>query len=175
MSSLSIDNLKQNLSNPGLPFLFDLMISRIPGGGDADPETLMLRCQSSEMPGKHFGTIQVPYKQGPQLQFPGKLEYDHKFVCSFIEGEDGAIFQTFHEWMQSIIDDTTNAGGDVGQYKTEIYLSMVTRADNSTYRQFRLEGAYVTDIAKTAVSYADDSKSIVVTVTFQYDKWSLVV
>ena len=173
MPSLSIDQLKANLSNPGLGFLFDLQISRIPGGA-GDPETILLRCQSSEMPGKKFGVIEIPYKQGPKIQFPGKLEYDHDFTCTFIEGEDGTIFDTFNEWMNATIDDQTNEGGDSADYKTEIYLSMVTRSDNSTYRQFRLEGAYVSNIQKVPVSYNDD-KSIVITVTFRFDKWSLVV
>ena len=172
MAELSINSLKANLSNPGLAFLFDLHIPNPPGNGD--PETIMLRCQSSEMPGKKFGTITVPYKQGTAIQFPGKLDYDHTFTCTFIEGEDGEMFMTFNEWMNATIDDETNAGGDVADYKTDIYLSLVRRSDNSTYRQFKLEGSWVQNIAKTSVGYEKNDK-VMITVTFQFDKWSLVV
>jgi uncharacterized protein YcsI (UPF0317 family) len=85
------------------------------------------------------------------------------------------MFGTFYDWTQMIVDDFANAGSDVQDYKRPIYLSLVTRSDNSSYRRFRLDGAYVSSIDKQTISYNDDSKAILVNVTFQFDKWVLEV
>ena len=167
MANMSIDNLKNNLSNPARTYLWDVIIPRIVGEGDSD--VLMLRCQSANIPGRSVGEILVPYKQSAGVKYPGKLTYPHTWDCTFIEGEDKKIFDAIYSWEQQIINDVTNVGiGDI-LIKSDIYLKMLsTKGEN--YMNIRLIGCYPQDVGDIAVSY-DDEASVMYPVTWSYDRW----
>ena len=171
--ALSIDNLRMNLSQPAQTFTWNVKIANLPGGV-GDTETLMLRCQSTKIPSRSIGVMEIPYKQGPKLQYPGKLEYTHTWDATFIEGEDNAVMNTFYAWAQAQVDDVSNLGAPEGAIKTDIYLDLTSRADDSVYRQYRLKGCFVKQINEVALDYGS-SDVIKIGVTFCFDTWEIVV
>jgi hypothetical protein len=170
--ALSIDNLRMNLGQPAQTFTWNVKIANLPGGV-GDTETLMLRCQSTQMPSRMMGEMSISYKQGPKLQFPGKLEYSHDWKCTFIEGEDNAILNTFYAWAQQQVDDVSNLGGAEANVKTDIYLTLTRRADDSEYRVYKLKGCWVKEIGSVELSN-ETSDIVKIPVTFKYDSWELV-
>lgn len=171
--ALSIDNLRANLGQPAQTFTWNVKIATLPGGV-GDTETLMLRCQSTKIPSRSVGIIEVPYKQGPRLQYPGKLEYTHSWDCTFIEGEDNSVMNAFYAWAQRQVDDVTNLGASEGDIKTDIYLSLTTRADDTEYRQIRLKGCFIEKINEVTLDYSS-SDVVKIGVTFRFDTWELSI
>ena len=89
----SYDVLKNNLTNPQRTYLWEVLIPKPVGGGSS--ETFAVRAQSTEIPGASFATINIPYKQTAGVVFAGKLQYDHKWNATFIEGEDHIVYDAF--------------------------------------------------------------------------------
>lgn len=170
MSNMCVSNLAANLGNLARSYLWQVQIPNPIGGGDSD--TLMLRCQSSSIPGRSVDVIEVPYKQGPLLQFAGKLRYDHTFKCEFVEGEDRAVFDAIYAWCQQTVNDVTNlAQGDIVA-KTDIYLTLITTDDNP-YNQIKLKNCFVESMDSVPLAYGGN-EPIKFGVTFRYDSWEFV-
>lgn len=170
MPQMGLDSLKANLSNPARVYLWDVIIPSPIGDGDTD--TLMLRCQSTNIPGRSVGTIAVPYKQSAGIQFPGKLAYSHTWECVFIEGEDKKIHDAIYSWMQRIVHDRDNVSdGDIA-IKSDIWLSLIT-TKGEEYMKIKLIGCYPEAVGDVAVAYDTDER-INYTVTFRYDRWERV-
>jgi len=168
--SISVENLKANLTNPARVYMWDVVIPSPVGGGDSN--TLMLRCQSTNMPGRSVGNIAVPYKQSAGIQFMGKLTYSHTWECTFIEGEDANVFSAFYDWAQSQINDRDNIGIGDNLIKTDIILRLVT-TKGSEYLSIKLIGCYVDSMADVPLAY-DTEDPVRLTVTFRYDRWEKV-
>lgn len=166
--TLSADSLKANLGTPQRTYLFNVIIPNFPGlMGDTD--TLMLRCQSTTLPSRSVSILEVNYKQAPKLQYPGKLIYTHDWDCTFIEGEDAAVFQTFYAWAQTVINDLTNQGGTSEEIKTDIILQLVSTADEETLR-IRLKGCFIKDMQGASLAYNTEG-TLQLPVTLRYDSW----
>jgi hypothetical protein len=170
MSRMGINNVAANLGNLARSYLWQVEIPNPVGGGDSD--TLMLRCQSASMPGRSVSVIEIPYKQSPELQFAGKLKYDHVFKCEFLESEDRTTFDAVYAWCQQIIDDVTNLGqGDITG-KTDIYLTLLTTND-VPYNQIKLKNCFIESMDSTPLTYGGN-EALKFGVTFRYDSWEFV-
>jgi hypothetical protein len=170
MALMSIDNLRTNLSNPQRDYLWEFLCANPVANGS--PETLLLRCQSTSIPGRSLGEILINFKQSAGYKLPGKIQYDHTIDTVFVEGEDHAIFDIIYNWKQSIINDKTNVGSGDSSIKTDIYLNLLTTAGDIAMR-IRLAGCYPQAMPAQPLSY--DSEAIVkYTVTWSYDWWEKV-
>ena len=167
MSISSVNSLKANLTNPARSYLWSVVFPNPIGGGNGD--TLMLRCQSTSMPGRSVGNITVPFQAGADLQYPGKLKYEHTWSCTFLEGEDSAVLTAFYAWAQTIVNDDTNVGGNQADILSDIYLQMVS-TNNVNYAQYRLVNCYVESIGQVELDYTTEA-IIKVPITFRYNSW----
>ena len=165
--NLSVNNLKANLTNPQRTYMWNVLIPYAVGGGDSD--TLTLRAQSAEIPGRSVGQIPVPYKQSGGLRFHGKLTYSHTWDVTFVEGEDRRVFDTLYAWKQNIVHDIANVGaGDIA-IKADIILQLITTKGEESMR-IKLVGAFPMAVGDVALSY--ETEAIVnYTVTWSYDSW----
>jgi hypothetical protein len=172
MAQMGIDSLKANLSNPARTYLWDVIIPTPIGIGSAD--NLMLRCQSSQLPGRSTEKIDVNYKQTGGVRFHGRLRFpgDGTWALTFIEGEDRAMFDAFYSWCQKQVDARIGTGEEDPNTKTDVLLSLITTKGDEWLR-LKLLGAWVQDIANVDLSYAD-SRVIEFTVTMAYDYWEQV-
>jgi len=167
MGNMSVNNLKANLSNPARSYLWDIIIPNMVGGGET--ETVMLRAQSATIPGRTQGAIPVPYKQTGGIMFPGKLGYAHTWACTFIEGEDRKVFDSFYAWLQNIVHDVDNVGiGDIS-VKQDIILQMLSTKGNE-WMKIKLIGCYPREVGDVALTYADEA-TINFAVTWSFDSW----
>jgi len=166
--SMSADNLKQDLSNAARLYLWDIVLSSLPGGGDRDH--LEVRAQSAAIPGRSFGEILVPFKGTPGIKLPGKLTMTHTWPAVFIEGTDQAVFDAIYGWKQLIQDAQSGIGSLDLDIKTDIYLRLLNPMD-TVVKKFKLVGCYPQAMDDTPVAY-DDEGVIMYAVTFSYDYWT---
>ena len=164
MPEMSVNSLKNNLSNPARTYLWEVLMANPKGG---DTETLMLRCRSTNMPGVSVGKIGLPYKQNAPIQYPGKKAYPQTWTAVFVEGEDRAMWDAFYAWAQAIIDNETGLGSF--NIKTDIYLHLID-TDGTVSKKIKLVGCFIQDQPDVALAYADETE-INISVTFSYDYW----
>jgi hypothetical protein len=164
---MSVNNLKANLTNPARTYLWDVLIPNPVGGGDA--ETLMLRAQSTSIPGREQGQILVPFKQSAGIEFPGKLAYEHTWTVTFIEGEDRKVFDSIYAWLQNVVHDADHISiGDIS-LKTDILLSLITTKGDEWMR-IKLLGCYPKTVGSVDMTYANEGV-VNFNVTFSFDSW----
>lgn len=168
MAQMGIESLKANLNSPARTFLWDVLIAA-PVGGGGSTETLALRCQTTNLPGRDVEDILIRYKQTGGVRFHGKLEYDHNWELTFIEGEDRAIFQTFYNWCQKVIHDANGVGIPDPETKVDMVLSML-KVTGDEWLRIKLIGCYIKSIGNVALSY-EENAVVRFTVTVSYDRW----
>jgi len=167
MAQMSVNNLKSNLSNPARTYLWDIIVPNMVGGGEG--ETIMLRAQSTAIPGRSFAQIPIPYKQSAGLMFHGKLAYSHTWDCTFVEGEDRKVFDSFYAWLQNIVHDVDNVGIGDTSIKQDIILQLLTTA-GAEWMKIKLVGCFPSAIANVDMSY-DNEAVVKYSVTWSYDSW----
>ena len=170
MSRMGADNLGANITNLARKYLWEVMFANPIGGGDA--EALMLRAQSTAIPGSSFGAILIPFKQSPGIKFPGKLTMPHTWTTTFVEGTDKKVFDAIYAWKQLVVHDRLNVGGPDIIIKSDIYLNLLSQAGVTTSR-FKLVGCYPELMDDTPLSY-DEETGLMYTVTFSYDRWERI-
>ena len=164
---MSVDSLKDNLTNPARTYLFEVFIPN-PGGGNT--ETLALRCQAASIPERSFGTaIHVDYKQTAGIQFPGKDTNPHTWDLTFMEGEDREVMKAFDTWCNKIVNNRTGIGA-LG-YKTNVYLHLLN-TDGSVAMKIKLVGAFPLTKGTVALDWTTEEK-ILIPVTLSYDRWEI--
>jgi hypothetical protein len=164
---MSADNLKQDLSNAARVYLWDVVFASLPGGGNRDH--LEVRAQSTVIPGKSFGDINIPFKGTPGIRIPGKLNMSHDWPAVFVEGLDQEVFKALNGWMQFIQNARTGIGALDISTKTDIYLRLLNMA-GTVIKSIKLSGAYLKSIDDVPVAY-DDEAVIMYSTVFSYDYW----
>lgn len=165
MGNMGINSLRNNLDNPARSYLWEVLFPNPLGG---DTETLLLRCRSTSIPGVSVGSILLPYKQTAGIKYPGKKTYSHTWACTFVEGEDRAMWEAFYAAAQAVIHDETGLGS--WGIKRDIYLHLQD-TDGTISKRIKLVGAYVESQEDIALSYEEESV-ILVAVSFSYDYWT---
>lgn len=166
MGDMSADILKNNLSDLQRVYWWDVIIPLI-GGGDQD--ALEIRAQSTQIPGRSFGDILIPYKGSPGIQVPGKLTMSHIWPCVFVEGLDRKVFDAITSWKQAVTDARTGKGGLDSLIKKDIYLRL-TDGDGNVTNKIKLVGCYPRAMDDVPVAY-DTEAVLMYTVTFSFDYW----
>jgi len=167
MGNMSVDNLKNNLTNPARLYLWEVLFTNPIGGGDA--ESLELRCQTTSIPGRSVGEILVPFKATAGLKFPGKLTMSHTWPATFVESIDKKVFDALQAWDQAIVDARTGVGGLDVAIKSNIYLRLQDAAGN-VYLKIKLVGCYVQAVDEVPLAFETEGV-IMYSVTFSYDYW----
>ena len=72
MSSMGVDVLTSNLTNPQRLYMWEVLIPNVVGGA-GNPSVLQARAQSTSLPGSSVGEILIPYKKTSGVKYPGKL------------------------------------------------------------------------------------------------------
>jgi len=170
MANMGADSLRTNLTNPARTYLWEVMFANPIGEGDAD--VLMLRCQTTNIPGSSVGEILVPYKQSAGIKFPGKLTMSHTWTCTFVESSDKKVFDALHSWRQAIVHSRLNVGGPDIAIKSDIYLRLLD-TKGQVYQTIRLVGCYIQAVDDTPLAYEDEDV-VRYSATFSYDYWEEV-
>jgi len=167
MPNMGIDSLKANLTNPARTYLWEVLVP-VPIG-DGDSEIFTIRAQSSEIPSRSYGEIQIQYKQTPGIKVAGKLQYDQSWSCTFVEGEDKKVFDALQSWQQQVVDNKAGTGAGDPNYKADVYITTI-KTDGDIYMKLKLKGAWVQEVAKVSLDYSNN-ETIKYNVTFAFDRW----
>jgi len=167
---MSVDSLKNNLSNPARVYLWDIVIPNPKGGGDSN--AMELRCQSTSIPSKGVGKINLPYKATAGIKFPGKITMPQAWDCTFVEGLDKKIFSALNGWSQAVSNSRTGIGLPDALLKSDIYLRCL-KSDGTSWLKIKLVGCYVENVAEVPLPY-DTEALLMFTCTFSYDYWEEV-
>lgn len=166
----TVDQVKNNLTNPARSYVWQAVIPRPVGGGSM--EDLLMRCQSAQLPGRSVGTIDIPWQQSGGFRIPGKLKYSHTWRVTFLENEDRRTHAALYAWQQAIVNDVTNVGLGDGQIKTDAYFILQSTKDTEILR-IKLVGCFVQEIGDVDVSQGEEAP-LTFTVTFAFDRWEVV-
>jgi len=165
MAEFGTDSLKANLTNPQREYLWEVLIPT--PVGDGETTTFQIRAQSSQVPGRRNPEILIPYKQTAGVVVAGKLTYDHEWTCTFVEGEDKAVYDAIYSWQQNIVNDVTGIGVGDPLYKTDMYITLLTTAGGESLR-LKLKGAWVKVLSPAELNYGGDDV-VKYSVTFAFD------
>jgi hypothetical protein len=167
MTEMSIDSLRNNLSNPARVYLWEVIM---PNPLEGDTETLLLRAQTTALPERSFGSILIPFKQTGGVKYPGKITYTHALDITFIEGEDRAILETFYNMMEDIISSKTGIG--TLSYKRDFYIHLINQ-DGSVAKRIKLVGTYAERMSGVEMNHESETP-MTFTITFSFDRWEPV-
>jgi hypothetical protein len=164
---MSAENLKNNVSDYQRAYWWDIVIPSLIGGGDAS--SLEVRAQSTQVPGRSFGEILIPYKGRAGFKVPGQLVMSHIWPCVFVEGLDRKVFDAVLGWKQAVTDARTGKGGPDSIIKKDLYLRLTDGNGNVT-NKIKLVGCYPQAMDDVPVAY-DTEAVLMYNVTFSYDYW----
>jgi len=167
MANMSIENLKNNLTNPARSYLWEVLFANPIGGGDA--ETMELRCQTTAIPGRSVGEILIPFKGSAGMKVPGKLTMTHLWPATFVESTDKKIFEALQAWNQAIANARTGIGTLDALLKSNIYLRLLD-AQGNIYLKIKLVGCYPQSVDDVPLAFETEGV-IMYTVAFSYDYW----
>ncbi|MFA5398500.1 MAG: hypothetical protein WC346_20980, partial [Methanogenium sp.] len=129
----------------------------------------LLRCKSSVLPGRDFGDIIIPFKQGPGVIYPGKLNLSHHLPLTFHEGEDRAIFLTFYQWMNMIVDIKTGLSQGEPGYRRDLYLNLLNTTGVVAMR-YKMTGSYPKLIEEKTLDQSSE-KELDFSVVMAFNEW----
>ena len=170
MGNFGTDSLKVNLTNPQRTYLWEVLVPA--PIGDGDTLTFQVRAQSTSIPGRKNAPIPIPYKQTAGVRVAGKLEYDHDWTCTFVEGEDHKVLDAVQSWQQAIVHDVAGVGLGDPFYKTDVYLTLQSVAGGDNVK-FKMKGAWISSIASLPVGY-ETNDVVKYNVTFTFDSFEKV-
>jgi len=151
------------LKDPLLVYNYNMLIANVPGGGDG--EQLMLRCQSTTLPGMQLEQIPVDLR-GMTLRFAGRQQYSGTLSASFTEHRDMKTRSALFRWKYFARDFRDATGNYKADYSTNIDIELFDDR-NEVIRTIRLFGCFPTDVQDVSLESA--GQNAVVQVTFSYD------
>jgi len=167
MANMSVDSLRNNLTNPQRGYLWEVIFPSIPGGGDSD--ALTIRAQSAAIPSRSVGEIKIPFKQSAGVKYAGKLSYTQTMALTFAEGEDKKVHTAIYAWKQKIVNDYSNVGDGDEAIKADFYLNLLSTKGEIT-RTIKLVGAFPQEVGEISLDQGEED-AIKYPVTFSFDRW----
>jgi hypothetical protein len=168
---MSVDVLRNNLTNPAKSYLWATVFPKLIGGGDGT--ALAARCQSAGLPGRATQSIKIPFRGTPGFKVPGKAAMTQTWSLDFLESTaDKKTFTALYNWQQVINNTRTGLGSPDPLVKTDLYFQCLDQA-GATWLSIKLVGCYLESMGDISTSYGSNS-TMIFSATFSYDWWELV-
>lgn len=152
------------IKDPLMVYNFNLLIANVPGGGDG--EQLMLRCQSTSIPGMQIDQVPVDLR-GMTLRYAGRHMYGGTLPATYIEARDLKTRSALLRWMYFARDFRNATGNYKADYATNIDVELFDDREQTVIRTIRCFGAFPTEVQEVNLESA--GQNAVVSVTFSYD------
>jgi len=170
MSEMSLDALRQNLTNPQRVYLWEFEIPAPKGSGDTD--VWILRTQMMQEPGRRFDPIDIPFKGTGGFRVPGKEVYTHEITVRVLEGEDAKAFEAIQSWMELIRSNISGLGSADPDLKSDAIVRLLDSKGETT-KAIKLVGMYPQEKPTVDLDYStNDSQKY--DVTFSFDRWETI-
>lgn len=176
--NVTVETLMGNLTNPARGYMWEVIcVGGIPGGGSV--RSLQLRCMTADIPGRDVGKIHVPFRQTGGFNVAGRVKYDQSLPVSFIEGEDGQVFDALLNWQELTVADKRRSrpslGDQQGGYKREVHLRLTQAVDGQVpWRIIMLAGCFPENVAKVPVTQENSDRPLLVSATLNFDLWDWI-
>lgn len=168
--SVQLSSFINSFSNElARPSKFDVTI--IPISSNINPallRQLTLRCETAELPGRTFGTVEQKFGSNPTLKFPVHTSYND-LTLNFIISGDMSEKLFFDSWMESINPTLTFDFNYKENYQATIYINQYDLDSNTTY-QCILYNSYPIVVNQLDLDWSTDSFHKL-SVVFAYDYW----
>ena len=172
-----IDNFLQSMVDVARPNRFDVRIilpSNILNNLNASdnntltPRILQLRCESTELPGRMFGTVEQKFGSNPTSKFPMHSAYND-LVMTFIVSDTMIERTIFDVWMEYINPTTTFDFDYKSNFVSDITVTQYDMQDKAVYT-VNFYNAYPIVVNQMDLDWSNDGYHKV-TVVFAYDYW----
>ena len=129
---------------------------------------LTLRCETAELPGRTFGTVEQKFGSNPTLKFPMHSSYND-LTLTFIVSGDMTERTFFDVWMEYINPTKTFDFAYKDDFTSTIEIVQYNLFDEETY-VVNLFNAYPVSVNQLDLDWSSDSHHKL-TVVFAYDYW----
>lgn len=168
---MSVDVLRNNLTNPAKSYLWAVVFPKLIGGGDGT--VLATRCQSAGLPGRSTNSIKIPFRGTPGFKVPGQLVMPQVWRLEFLESTvDKKTFTALYNWHQMIQSARTGLGSPDPSVKTDLYFQALDQA-GQTWLTIKMIGCYLEEMGDIAMTYGNNS-SMIFPASMSYDWWEPV-
>lgn len=142
-------------------------------------EDLIIRCRSFAIPQRSNTPTESDF-MGLKQFFPGKPTVGGTVAATFEETEDQRITKVFYEWEQFIFNINPSNPITAGKSKVplkrlstkDIFLQMYKYNGEPLDKAIRFVNAWPQSVSEVPMDYGTGA-SVMYTVTFQYDYWTL--
>lgn len=133
-------------------------------------ETLTLRCESTEMPGRIFNLTERRFGSAPVQKFPYLTTYND-IALNFILDSDMNVKLFFDQWMELINPSSTYNFRYKNDYVAQIAVNQYDLQNNLTYRAVLID-AFPIAVSQLDLDWSADNYHRL-NVVFAYTKWQL--
>jgi hypothetical protein len=129
---------------------------------------LTIRCESTELPGRTFGTVDQKFGSNPTTKFPIHSSYNDLTMTFLVSGD--MTEKTFFDVWMEYINPTTTFDFDYKQnFSATIVINQYDLQDNLTYA-VNIFNAYPIAVNQMDLDWSNDGLHKL-TVVFAYDYW----
>ncbi len=153
-----------NVGDPMLNDNFDLVFTRVPGGGDN--RTLRVQCKSGVKPGMSVQQAEMELF-GHKTVHAARKTFSNSMSISFHESFDGVINTTLEDWSEMCRETDTQSGNFKRDYATNAVMTIYdqTGAEALNYTIYNIWPTEVPD----AQFDGSGGTAMTVDATFAYD------
>lgn len=175
----NISQFLQTVKQGVKPNLFEVQFQfpqGITGDGLSDVSTYM--CKAAALPASNLGVIEVPFR-GRTVKIAGDRTFD-TWTVTFINDGKFVIRKAMEEWMALMNRHegntsqlyTPDTGSNTG-YFVDLLVNQLERDGNNVLRQYKLKGAFPTNVSQMDLAYDSNDQIEDFTVEFQYQYWEI--
>lgn len=135
-------------------------------------------CKAAALPASNLGVIEVPFR-GRTVKIAGDRTFD-TWTVTFINDGKFIIRKAMENWMAAMnrhegnTSDiyTPDTDGNTG-YFVDLLVNQLERDGDKVLRQYKLVGAFPTNVSQMDLAYDSNDQIEDFTVEFQYQYWTL--
>ena len=165
----TINDLR-SLSDPLLPFMFDVQIAEMKGDSGVGSEEFNFRCMSTSKPGMTIDPIEVQL-HGHTLRYSGGIAYDGSWTTEVQEGLNANVRDRLYKWMRYMHNPETSLMRNKVDYQTTALVLQYDNDPNNIVETTQLIGVWPSAIESIALSGSDKS-AMMLSITWTYDYWN---
>jgi hypothetical protein len=160
------------------PNLFQIVLqfpTLVTGVGAASGLVSML-AEAASLPSDKMGEIELPY-MGRKTYYPGDKEFD-PWSVTIMNDENFVIRDAFELWLSALNSHEGNVRNPLAAtpagYTADATISQYPKVDLPTIKQYKMVGAFPTEVGAIEVDWGVNNTIEKFQVTFRYQWWNAV-
>jgi hypothetical protein len=167
MPDITLADFKANLKDAARPNRFLVTLTPPPGVGGASNEEMAYIIKAASLPGRTIGEVPLSW-QGMQAKVAGDPVFD-PWDVTFVNDYDMKAKKTMDDWLELVVNQTTNERTEQSEYKAELLVKQLGRTLSEVLGEYKIIGAFPTIMAPLDLAFETTDTAGEFTVTFTYD------